>query len=97
MIYTRGNIREHLLGAGIKFNPSTMYMLANDYNYEEEKIADKEEVGNDGDKEPEEVREKVVKEEVEKEKNVSIYNMKAVARKMLTPGCAHYDSGEEED
>ena len=48
MIYTRGNIREHLLGAGIKFNPSTMYMLANDYNYEEEKIADKEDVGSDG-------------------------------------------------
>ena len=48
--------------------------------------------------EQEEVK-KVVKNKGgnEKEENRSIYNMKAVARKMLTPGCAHYDSGEEED
>ena len=38
MIYTRGNIRDQLLGGGIKFDPSTMYMLVNHYNYEEEKI-----------------------------------------------------------
>ena len=38
MIFTRGNIRDQLLGDGIKFDPSTIYMLANDYNYEEEKI-----------------------------------------------------------
>ena len=38
MIFTRGDIRDQLLGDGIKFDPSSMYMLANDYNYEEEKI-----------------------------------------------------------
>ena len=38
MIFARGNIIDQLLGDGIKFDPSTMYMLANDYNYEEEKI-----------------------------------------------------------
>ena len=39
MIFTRGNIRDQLLGDGIKFDPSMMYMLANDFNYEEEKIS----------------------------------------------------------
>ena len=38
-IFTRRNIRDPLLGDGIKFDPSTMYMLANDFNYEEEKIS----------------------------------------------------------
>ena len=39
MIFTRGNIRDQLLGDGIKFDPSTMYMLANDFIYEVEKIS----------------------------------------------------------
>ena len=39
MIFTKGNIRDQLLGDGIKFDPSMMYMLANDFNYEEEKIS----------------------------------------------------------
>ena len=33
MIFTKGNIRDQLLGDGIKFDPSMMYMLANDFNY----------------------------------------------------------------
>ena len=36
MIHTRGNIREKLLGQGIKFDTASMYMLANDKNFEEE-------------------------------------------------------------
>ena len=37
----RGSIREKLLSQqGITFDPSIMYMLANDHNYEEEKIVD---------------------------------------------------------
>ena len=40
MVYNRGNIRDQLLGEGVKFNPMTMFMLANDSNYKEEKLAD---------------------------------------------------------
>ena len=40
MGYNRGNIRDQLLGEGVKFNPMTMFMLANDSNYKEEKLAD---------------------------------------------------------
>ena len=43
MVYTRGNIREKLLGEGVKFDTSSMYMLANDQNFEEEKVDVEEE------------------------------------------------------
>ena len=35
-IHTRGNIREKLLGQGIKFDTASKYILANDKNFEEE-------------------------------------------------------------
>ena len=100
MIYTRGNIRDQLLGDGIKFDPSTMYMLANEYNYEEEKI----DVIDDG------VEDGKVHQELDEEEkdpdcsnrekvreNHSIYNIKAVAKKMFTPGCALLNDDDDED
>ena len=46
MVFCRGGIREKLLGDGIKFDKNNMYMMANDSNYEEEKIY-LEEIPND--------------------------------------------------
>ena len=42
MVFCRGGIREQLLGDGIKLDKNNMYMMANDSNYEEEKIYLKE-------------------------------------------------------
>ena len=95
MVYTRGSIREQLLGEGVKFNPMTMFMMANDSNYEEEKLA------NEGIEENAEVDMPTVSNvnNVHKEKEkFSIYNMKAVARKMNTPGSVdmHYESDDSD-
>ena len=84
MLYTRGSIREQFLGEGVKFNPMTMFMMANDSNYEEEKLA------NEGIEENAEVEMPTVSivNNVYKEKEkFSIYNMKAVARKMAVWIC----------
>ena len=113
MVLGRGSIKDQLLETGIKFDSSSMYMLAKDYNYEEEKIV--EEVKEDvmegvGEEVAENVVEKVaeegavekdVKETVvqkvvkEKEGKISIYNMKAVAKKVFTPGAFEDDSEDE--
>ena len=83
MIYTRVNIRDQLLGDGIKFDPSTMYMLANDYNYEEEKIdmvddgAEDEKVDQ---KHDEEEKDPTGSNKQKKKEDYSICNMKAVAK-----------------
>ena len=113
MVFGRGSIKDQLLETGIKFDSSSMYMLANDYNYEEEKIEEEvkedvmegvaEEVAeNVVEKVAEEgAVEKVVKETVvqkvvkEKEGKISIYNMKAVAKKIFTPGAFEDDSEDE--
>ena len=113
MVFGRGSIKDQLLETGIKFDSSSMYMLANDYNYEEEKIEEEvkedvmegvtEEVAeNVVEKVAEEgAVEKVVKETVvqkvvkEKEGKISIYNMKAVAKKVFTPGAFEDDSEDE--
>ena len=113
MVLGRGSIKDQLLETGIKFDSSSMYMLANDYNYEEEKIEEEvkedvmegvaEEVAeNVVEKVAEEgAVEKVVKETVvqkvvkEKEGKISIYNMKAVAKKVFTPGAFEDDSEDE--
>ena len=84
MVYTRGSIREQLLGEGVKFNPMTMFMMANDSNYEEEKLA------NEGIEENAEVEMPTasIVNNVHKEKEkFLIYNMKAVARKMAVWIC----------
>ena len=100
MIYTRGNIRDQLLGDGIKFDPSTMYMLANDYNYEEEMIdmvddgAEDEKVDQ---KHDEEEKDPTGSNKQKKKEDHSIYNMKAVAKKMFTPGCALLNNDDDDD
>ena len=91
MIYTKGNIRDQLLGDGIKFDPSTIYMLANDSNYDEEKIdmigdGVEEEIFNEKQDEKEKVPDDSNRKK--RKENHSMYNMKAVAQKMSTPGCA---------
>ena len=40
MVFGRDSIKDQLLETGIKFDSSSMYMLALDYNYEEEKIVE---------------------------------------------------------
>ena len=98
MIFTRGNIKDQLLGDGIKFDPSTMYMLANDHNYEEEKIDlidNGVEDGNAEEKKGED--ENVTDSDRQKEKKCSMYNMKAVAKKVFTPGCAYLDTDDDDD
>ena len=73
----------------------TMFMMANDSNYEEEKLA------NEGIEENAEVEMPTVSivNNVHKEKEkFSIYNMKAVARKMNTPGNVDmYDESDDSD
>ena len=100
MIFTRGNIREQLLGDGIKFDPSTMYMLANDCNYDEEKIdagnGEKEEVEEGNVIEQVESQKVPKRKEEEKENQNLIYNMKAIARKVSTPGFLPSESDDEE-
>ena len=86
---------------GIKFDPSMMYMLANDHNYEEEKIEDGGEADEEAgpcrfDEKEEKERRKKRKEMVKDRETFSIYNMKAVAQKMTPPGFAHYDSEDED-
>jgi len=116
MVFGRGSIKDQLLETGIKFDPSSMYMLANDYNYDEEKIEGEEDVTEGVAEEvPEEVAEKVaeegavemvVKETVTKEtvvqkvvkekgEKTDIFNMKAVAKKVFTPGVFGDYSGDE--
>ena len=100
MIYTRGNIRDQLLGDGIKFDPSTMYMLANDYNYEEEKIDMIDDGAEDGkvdQKHDEEEKDPTGSNRQKKKEDHSIYNMKAVAKKMFTPGYALLNNDEDDD
>ena len=89
MVYTRGSIREKLLSQqGIRFDPSIMYMLANDHNHEEEKIVDRgeadeeagrfdenEETGRFDEKEKESRNKR---RDMTKDRDTfSIYNMKA--------------------
>ena len=105
MVYTKGNIREKLLGQGIKFDTASMYMLDNDKNFEEEIIDVEEAYDNveevekdDGklSKDDRKVSKKVQnKENVEKER-FSIYNMKSVARKVFPPGCDIVSSDDEQ-
>ena len=97
MVYNRGNIRDQLLGEGVKFNPMTMFMLANDSNYKEEKLADQAMEENEN----EEIGMATVRNvnNVHKEKEkFSIYNMKAVARKMTPPGSVDmHDESDDSD
>lgn len=100
MIFTRGNIKDQLLGNGIKFDPSTMYMLANDQNYEEEKIDLIDNGVEGGDVEEKDGEEENMADnsgQKKKEKNYSMYNMKAVAKKVFTPGCSYLDSDDDDD
>ena len=110
MIFTRGNIRDllglrrnirdQLLGDGIKFDPSTMYMLANDYNYEEEKIDMIDDGAEDGkvdQKRDEEEKDPTGSNRQKKKEDHSIYNMKVVAKKMFTPGCALLNNDDDDD
>ena len=92
MVYTRGSIREQLLGEGVKFNPMTMFMMANDNNYEEEKLA------NEGIEENVAVEMPTVSNINNEKEEFSIYNMKAVARKMNTPGSVDmHDESDDSD
>ena len=75
-------------------------MLANDFNYEEEKISidETDKVEHQNVKE-----EKVGKQKAEKrnlrneEKERPIFNMKAIAKKVFPPGCAPIESSDEEE
>ena len=85
---------------GIKFDPSITYMLANDHNYEEEKIVNGGEAGEEAGRfdENEERERRNKSKEISKDRDTFFFfNMRAVAKKMIPPGCAYNDSEDSDE
>ena len=94
MVYGKGEMMDHFHGDGIKFNKKKMIMMANSFDFKQMKVGNDEDDNTTDEEDHEDGEETIThvakkirrREDRDRSPEPDIFNMRASARSVRTPG-----------